>query len=156
MVDSVRRTLGQSVVYASNGSVLDLLHFPFIPLTSSVPRAIEFAKQMEALAKETSAALTFAAEANKTIRPKAPSGGGIIGRGSSPAGSERFGGDKTIKKAGRQRYGPFQITERIGIQDYRLQYWKIHTPKLTPYIAPKFPSQTDPISISVSFLFPCT
>lgn len=71
MVDSVRRTLGQSVVYASNGSVLDLLHFPFIPLTSSVPRAIEFAKQMEALAKETSAALTFAAEANKTIWPKA-------------------------------------------------------------------------------------
>ena len=131
---------------------------PLLPVrrpTSDVPRANEFAKQMEALTKETSAALELAAEAMKRS----------YDHSHQPAKHHAVGdlllldakGIETArpsKKLDDKRLGPFPVTELIGIQDYRLRLppsWKIsdtfHTSKLTPYNMPTFPSQLETIPV---------
>jgi len=131
---------------------------PLLPIRwppTDVPRANEFAAQMEALTKETSAALTLAAEAMKRS----------YDRNHQPAKPLAVNnlvlinakGLKTTcpsKKLDDKCYGPFPVTAPVGIQSYHLGLpvsWKIHdafhTSKLTPYILPKFPSQLEPPTV---------
>jgi len=131
---------------------------PLLPVRQAptdIPRANEFAKQMDALTKETSAALQLAANAMKrsydrSHRPGTPFAVGDLvlldARGLNTT--------RPSKKLDDKRHGPFPITECVGLQSYRLQLptsWKIHdvfhTSKLTLFVAPKFPSQLEPIAI---------
>jgi hypothetical protein len=105
---------------------------------------------MQALAKETSAALNLANQAmkrsfDKHHRDLAPFTKGSLvlldGKGIETALPSRKLSDK--------RHGPFEVEEQIGDVSYRLKLppsWKIHnvfhTSKLTPFTAPSFPSQT--------------
>jgi hypothetical protein len=128
---------------------------PLLPVrrpTTDVPKANEFAKQMDALTKETSAALQLAAKAMERS----------YDRSHQPAKAHAIGdlllldarGIETTrpsKKLDDKRLGPFPVTELIGLQDYRLRLppsWKIgntfHTLRLTRYTMPAFPSQIDP------------
>jgi len=131
---------------------------PLLPIRrppTNVPKANEFAKQMDALTKETSAALQLAAEAmkcsyNQSHRPATPLAVGDLVLLDSK-GLETM---RPSKKLDDKRYGPFPITELVGIQSYRLQLptsWKIHdvfhTSKLIPFVSPKFPSQFNPIVV---------
>jgi hypothetical protein len=128
---------------------------PLLPVrrpTTDVPKANEFAKQMDALTKETSAALQLAAEAMERS----------YDRSHQPAKAHAIGNlllldargietTRPSKKLDDKRLGPFPVTELIGLQDYRLRLppsWKIgntfHTSRLTRYTMPAFPSQIDP------------
>jgi hypothetical protein len=105
---------------------------------------------MNALAKESSAALTLANIAMKRSFDKhhcdAP---------PFLPGSFVLLDDKGIEtnlpsaKLTDKRHGPFEVIERIGDVSYRLKLpdsWKIHdvfhVSKLTPFIAPVFPTQS--------------
>ena len=126
---------------------------PLLPLwksLSGVPRADEFAKQMSALAKETSAALTLANIAMKRsfdkhhrdLPPLLP--GSLV-----LLDSKGIDIDTPSRKLSDKRHGPFEIIEQIGDVSYRLKLpttWKIHDvfhiSKLTPFTTPTFPSQS--------------
>jgi len=131
---------------------------PLLPIrqpTSDFPRANEFAKQMDALTKETSAALELAAEAMKhsydhSHQPAKPHAVGDLllldAKGIETTHPSKKLDDKCL--------GPFPVTELVGIQDYCLRllpFWKIgdtfHTSKLTRYNMPAFPSQLETIPI---------
>jgi hypothetical protein len=110
---------------------------------------------MDALAKETASALALAAEAMKRGYDRKHQAALPLAVGDlvllEAKGLETM---HPSKKLDDKRYGPFPITEIVGIQSYRLRLpssWKIHdvfhTSKLTPYVTPKFPSQTDPIIV---------
>jgi hypothetical protein len=131
---------------------------PLLPVRrppTNVPKANDFAKQMEALSKETSAALQLAAEAMKRSYDQSHRPAAQLSVGDlvllSAKGLETT---RPSKKLDDRRYGPFPITELIGIQSYHLKLptsWKIydvfHTSKLIPFITPKFPSQFQPVVV---------
>jgi hypothetical protein len=131
---------------------------PLLPVRrppTNVPKANDFAKQMEALSKETSAALQLAAEAMKRSYDQSHRPAAQLSVGDlvllSAKGLETT---RPSKKLDDRRYGPFPITELVGIQSYRLKLptsWKIHdvfhTSKLIPFITPKFPSQFQPVVV---------
>jgi hypothetical protein len=126
---------------------------PLLPTrktASGVPHADEFAKQMSALAKETSAALILANQAmkrsfDKHHRDFPPFEIGSLVLLDSKGIDIAYPSRKLCDK----RHGPFEVVERVGDVSYRLKLppdWKIHDvfhiSKLTPYTPPSFPSQS--------------
>lgn len=126
---------------------------PLLPLRASpsgVPRADDFAKQMAALTKETSAALELANSAmkrsyDKRHRDTAPlAPGSLVLLDSSGLDTK-----SPSRKLDDKRHGPFQVLESIGDVSYRLKLpasWRIHDvfhiSKLVPFKLPDFPSQS--------------
>jgi hypothetical protein len=126
---------------------------PLLPLRQSpsgVPQANEFAKQMNTLAKESSAALTLANIAmkrsfDKHHRDAAP----FLPRSYVLLDGKGIETNLPSRKLTDKRHGPFEVIERIGDVSYQLKLpdsWKIHNvfhvSKLTPFIAPVFPTQS--------------
>jgi hypothetical protein len=117
---------------------------------------------MQALAKESSAALNLANLAMKRsfdkhhrdIPPLLPDSLVLLdGKGIDI--------DSPSRKLADKRHGPFKVVERIGEVSYRIKLpdsWKIHDvfhiSKLTPFIAPSFPSQSaNPVTPTLNASF---
>jgi transposase InsO family protein len=126
---------------------------PMLPVrktASGVPQADAFAKQMEALARETASALRLAAAAMKRSYDKHHRPADELQPGSLVLlDNNGLATDRPSKKLDDRRYGPFPVTERVGLQSYHLALppeWKIHdvfhVSKLVPFTAPSFTSQS--------------
>ena len=109
---------------------------------------------MDALTKETSAALELAAEAMKHSYDHSHQPAKCHAVGDLLLNAKGIETTRPSKKLDDKCLRPFPVTELIGIQDYCLclpPSWKIgntvHTSKLTPYNMPAFPSQLETIPV---------
>ncbi len=137
------------VLYGHNPQVL-----PDSPWSSPFanPSAVEFAKNMSTIHRETKAVPTEAADWMKAQYDK-----------KKHTAQDYYVGDwvwldatnlhlpRPKKKLDNKRVGPFKIIDKAGASTYKLKlppHWKIH-PRfneklLTPYITPAFPNQEQP------------